>query len=324
MDAVSENMGGDRINKRIDEGTLAQLASAAGISGERQEAFAAAVQAYHTGPKLVIERDTLKFWANVARDRNPIHLYPIYAQESEFEFKDTPAHATLIAAHVEQYINGLASIVNRFLDGEQGAQVEKFEYAGQNLSFKRPLYPDKTLEWTFSEPKISDGALVLSLSGVNEKGKPIVEPIDKKPNVVLRRSPLLSPPYLGRFVGESPLIKDSARLTSDELKDFYRCIGKPSAVEFPFMYAAALVPSALLEFIRAKTGKYQGVYASQDFMFHNPPKIGEFQILIHLAGAPVFKRRYNEYPLNALVMQGDSPILSGEVVCNTGPSVKLV
>lgn len=306
------------------EKDIANFAGLVGITdAEKVAEFVKAVEDYTQSHVLRPDLELLRNWGRNAHDDNRIHFYGGYARDLGLGFETAPTQGTLIAAHAEQYVLGLVDIVKQF------SPEFNLEYSRQGLDFRMPLYPpDKvadipgdSLKWSLTAPSAEDKGLSFILSGLSEKGKAIIrspERNGKDPNVFFRSIPREdSSRYLAPFIGgkDGLLIEKGYKIIDEEREEFYNLVGVEPKEEVSFMQVASLPTAALLEFSRRENDEPSGVYRSQNFVFHAPPKEGKFETRVKLASEPVVDRRGNiTYSFKAIIMQDDKLVVSGDLV----------
>ena len=101
-------------------------------------------------------------WPIVSYDDNPLHSDLEYAMSLGYE--DVITQGTYLASKFEQYILDNLRVINDFVG-------ETFVYSGQELEFKRPLYPDKTAKWIQGKVKTYKDGVDWNVSLVNDDGK---------------------------------------------------------------------------------------------------------------------------------------------------------
>jgi hypothetical protein len=309
------------------EKDIFNLANLVGITDSTKLAMFVGEVADHTQKyKLTPSFDLLKHWGINSHDNNRIHLYREYAQDAGFE--TTPTHATLIAAHAEQYVLGLMDIIKKF------NSEFNLKYSEQGFNFRGPLYPTDdvakvdggTLEWSLTDPSIQDGNLLFFLSGINGRNKALVRSLERrKPNAIFRGEAEDTSKYLAPFASKDVniLVEESYDIKASERQENYNLLEVEFREEVLFTQAASLIPAALLSLSSKETGRPEGVYRSQNLVFHNQPRDGEFETRVRLAAAPDIRKRAITYYFNAIVMQNDKLVVSGDLVCSSTYELKV-
>jgi len=253
-----------------------------------------------------IPREFLFELPKISHDYNKVHTNIEVAKRAGFE--DIVIPGSLILAYLERYILDFSGVINEFVG-------ETFVYAGQNLKFTSPLYPEKDAKWEFGKTKSYSDGFDLEINLLNPLRKKIVEGTSKFRH---RRVNPTSGDYekfdTGRNIIEKEyeIFKEKKR---DNLKPFYKFIQKPSKNGVPLSYPAMYIISTALDKSIIGESESPGSYRELDLNFHNQPGLGDYKTIIRLSETPKSRRKLNIYNFNAKVSQENKPIIFGKLKC---------
>jgi len=253
--------------------------------------------------KFIVQRQIpMNFGRKVVFDENEIHFDKEVAIAAGFS--DTPIHGTYLAGQIEHFTSDNLRLINDFIG-------ENFVYAGQDMIFERPLYPEKEAYWGHGKVERFENGVDWHLDIVNKKSRPYVSGVSRLRYKRRDRPEKQANNFeMGKFVAEN-----EREIDLDKLKLWYDFLGRPLKNAVPISYVAALIPSLLLGVASRETGKPKGTYYSSSLNFHNHPGLGIFKTIIRIPQPPKLTRRKGcEYVFDALCIQEGVPILSGKVV----------
>ena len=280
--------------------------------GEVDTNFGERILAIAEEEKMVVKKSAFKKWAPLVYDFNRIHLFEEYAKEMGFE--TTPVYGTLIAARVEQYVLSLLEEINKM-------NRKKLVYAGQKVSFKRPLYPKVRASWNLIDVVEDDSSINLNINAVDQKDKVIVA----CPETNLRESLYASQETdINAFFDGKILASNKLEIKKEELDLFYSCLRRKPKENIPMMYPASFIIAALLELSSRKSGRPQGGYSGLDLKFYNPPLLGKpFETLVSMKEPPEQRRNFYHYNFEVLCIQDKKAILGGTIKCYSPEEFKV-
>jgi hypothetical protein len=281
---------------KLVKGLESQESDEQDINNFRSEMLDISEKAIFSVPREVVT----DLWGEVSYDDNPLHSSKEHA--ISLGYNDVITQGTYLAAKFEQYILDSLSVINDFVG-------ETFVYSGQDLEFKRPLYPDSIAKWTQGKVKTYKDGVDWNVSLINDSGKLLVEGNSKLR--YKKREPTLSD--LANFA-EGKFVTEIRKDIGENLKSYYECLGMTPKKGVPFMYPGLLLPASLLDFLAKNNTPHEGVYSKLSLDFHNQPGVGEYKTIMRMPNPPTVKRRTGyEYNFDAACIQEGTHILDGSI-----------
>lgn len=303
----------------MSEKGLLKIVKKLGFTDEQKQELKKRLAAISGNSVLRVQKNISFKWAPIARDYNKIHLFDSAAKEAGFE--KTLVHGTYLAAHKEQYVLDILRIINAVNGVNEDEKKKEIFYVNESIEFKRPLYHGKKTSWNCDDVIENDDGVSFKFSAVNEKNKEIV------PNSISKlglERKIFTAEDMHDFSGSLVVDSREDEIKSDELELCYECLKRTPQGIVPMMLPAVFTPSLLLDICSRETGKPEGVYSSMNLEFYNQPNLeGKFVTRIIMSTEPVKQRRFYKYTFKTLCTQEKTPILSGEVVCQSPKKVKL-
>jgi hypothetical protein len=208
-------------------------------------------------------------FANLTGDENPLHRDPGYAKSFKIggaEFTDNLVVGMYPASIGEQFSRRLLQELKSYWNGE-GDDIKIF---GQRTKIGNPIYPEDKISWGVADCREGSDHIELSLTGKVKRREVIT--ITSRLGEHFGRMPALVAPIIQG--SESKL----ATITSEKNSEFYKLLHMEPKEDVPNMFPASLVPRTMLGYIKAKTGRMDGLNLVTDFTFFDNPEVGEHQV----------------------------------------------
>jgi acyl dehydratase len=242
-------------------------------------------------------------------DYNPIHR--IRRVAARYELPDILFMGTHTSGLAERVIQSAVTNL-RGLDG-----LKNLKIVGQRSVFNNPVHPGDKIEFAPTRFNAANGFINIDLVGNVKRRK-------EDPIKVVEVSAKLGEKYgstehkiAGPFFSREFLV-DQAKLQS-----YWEAMRSPYTGNVPQIYAANLAPSAMLELLRSRTGRMDGINNSMSFNYVRDPKPVSpespqtIQVDLFKAGKPKVTERGTMYKMRIAYSQEGKLLGIGDVTCST-------